>query len=115
MAQRRKKEDIVDETVSLSITLARLLSPIRPLAHSDELDIGRRQLQILFFLGQNGPSNARVLASELCMSAPTVSKMVSSLVKQGYISRDEDPNDRRAVYCRLLNKGARLIRGGLGS
>lgn len=112
MAQRRHKEDIIDETVKLSMTVARLLSPIRPLADSDEINIGRRQLQILFFLGQNGPSHARVLASELCMSSPTLSKMVSSLVKQGFIARDEDPNDRRAVYCHLLSKGARLIRGG---
>ena len=112
MAQGRRKEDIIDEAVKLSITVARLLSPIRPLADSDELDIGRRQLQILFFLGQNGPSHARVLASDLSMSAATVSKTVSSLVKQGFVARDEDPDDRRAVYCRLLDRGARLIRGG---
>ena len=111
MTQHRREEDIINEIIFLSIKVAWDLCPEVP-AYFDEIDIGRRQLQILFFLEQNGPSSARVLASELCMSASTVSKMVSSLVKRGFIARDEDPNDRRAVNCRLLDKGSRLIRGG---
>lgn len=111
MTQHRRKEDTINDVVYLSIKAGWVLCP-ELTAHFDEIDIGRRQLQILFFLEQNGPSHARVLASELCMSAPTVSKMVSSLVKRGFIARDEDPNDRRVVYCRLLDKGSRLIRGG---
>jgi DNA-binding MarR family transcriptional regulator len=111
MTRHRREEDIINDLVKLSVKVAWVLSPEVP-ADFDEIDIGRRQLQILFFLGQNGPSHARVLASELCMSAPTVSKMVSSLVKRGFVARDEDPNERRAVNCRLLDKGSRLIRGG---
>ena len=111
MTQHRREEDIINEITFLSLKVAWVLCPEVP-AFFDETDIGRRLLQILFFLDQNGPSPARVLASELCTSASTVSKMVSSLVKRGFIARDEDPNDRRVVYCHLLDKGSRLIRGG---
>src|SRR4030042_423219 len=111
MIRHRREEDIISDLVKLSGKVAWVLSPEVP-ADFDEIDIGRRQLQILFFLGPNGPSPARALASELSMSASTVSKMVSSLVKRGFVARDEDPNDRRAVNCRLLDKGSRLIRGG---
>jgi DNA-binding MarR family transcriptional regulator len=111
MTQDRREGDIVNDAIYLSIKAGWVLCP-EVTAHFDEIDIGRRQLQILFFLEQNGPSHARVLASELCMSAPTVSKTVSSLAKRGFVARDEDPNDRRVVYCRLLDKGSRLIRGG---
>ena len=111
MKQHRREEDIINEITVLSIKTAWDLCP-EVTADFDEIDIGRRQLQILFFLEQNGPSPARVLASELRMSASTVSKMVSSLVKRGFTARDEDPNDRRVVCCRLLDKGSRLIRGG---
>ena len=111
MTQHRREEDIINNAVKVSVKAAWVLSPEVP-ADFDEIDIGRRQLKILFFLGQNGPSRARVLASELGMSAPTVSKMVSSLARRGFVARDEDPNDRRAVCCRLLDKGSRLIRGG---
>ena len=111
MTQHRREEDIIDDVVKLSVQVALIFRPEVP-ADFDEIDIGRRQLQILFFLGENGPSPARLLASELCMSASTVSKMVTPLVKRGFIARDEDPNDRRAVNYRILDKGSRLIRGG---
>ena len=111
MTQHKQEDDIINDVVKLAVKVAWILNPGVP-ADFDEIDIGRRQLQILFFLGLTGPSHARVLASELKMSAPTVSKMVSPLVKRGFITRDEDPNDRRAVNYRLLDKGSRLIRGG---
>lgn len=111
MTRNRQEADIINDVVKISVKVAWVLSPEVP-ADFDEIDIGRRQLRILFFLGQNGPSHARVLASELCMSASTVSKMVSALVKRGFVARYEDPNDRRAVNYRLLDKGSRLIRGG---
>jgi DNA-binding MarR family transcriptional regulator len=111
MPQTRLHEDIVNDAVKVSVKVAWILSRDVP-ADFDQIDIGQRQLQILFLLGHKGPCHARVLASELGMSAPTMSKMLSSLAKRGFIARDEDPNDRRAVRCRLLDKGSRLIRGG---
>jgi len=111
MTQHRQKEDIINDVVKISLKMALIFRPEVP-ADFDEIDIGRRQLQILFFLGQNGLSRAQVLASGLCVSASTLSKMVTPLVKRGFIARDEDPNDRRAVNYRILDKGSRLIRGG---
>ena len=111
MTKHRREEDIIDDVVKLSVKVALIFRPEVP-ADFDEIDIGRRQLQILFFLGQNGLSRAQVLASGLCVSASTLSKMVTLLVKRGFIARDEDPNDRRAVNYRILDKGSRLIRGG---
>ena len=111
MPQPRRHEDIVDDAVKVSVRVAWVLSREVP-ADFDEIDIGQRQLRILLFLGHNGPCRARVLSSELSLSASAVSKMVSSLAKRGFVARDEDPDDRRAVCCRLLDKGARLIRGG---
>ncbi|MFC1848458.1 MarR family winged helix-turn-helix transcriptional regulator [Chloroflexota bacterium] len=111
MTRHRREEDIINDVVKLSVKVALIFRPEVP-ADFDEIDIGRRQLQILFSLGQNGPSRAQVLASGLCVSASTLSKMVTPLVKRGFIARDEDPNDRRAVNYSLLDKGSRLIRGG---
>jgi DNA-binding MarR family transcriptional regulator len=111
MTQHRPEEDIINEIIFLSVKVAWDLCPEVPAAF-DEIDIGRRQLQLLFFLEQNSPSRAQVLASELCVSASTLSKMVIPLVKRGFIARDEDTDDRRAVNYSISDKGSRLIRGG---
>ena len=111
MTQHRQEEDIIDEIIFLSVKVAWDLCP-EVTANFDEIDIGRRQLQLLFFLEQNGSSRAQELASGLGVSASTLSKIVIPLVQRGFIARDEDQNDRRAVNYRILDKGSRLIRGG---
>ncbi len=64
MTRHRREENIINDVVKLSVKVAWVLSPEVP-ADFDEIDIGRRQLQILFFLGQKGPSPARRYACEV--------------------------------------------------
>jgi DNA-binding MarR family transcriptional regulator len=43
------------------------------------------------------------------LSLPTLSRAVDSLVQRGYVSRTEDPKDRRVKRLRLAAKGRRTI------
>ena len=65
----------------------------------------------------NGPIRAGELAQSCLLSAATVSQLVESLVQDGYLRREEDPTDRRAVVIDLTESGTReyhRVRAALG-
>ena len=48
------------------------------------------------------------LAQHMQMTVPATSLLVDSLVTKGYVRRDPNPNDRRAVCISLTEKGSTI-------
>ncbi len=73
-------------------------------------DIGLHsgQAQILRELGENDGRSQAELVRSLCVSAPTVNKMVSRLSEAGFVTTRQCPEDNRLMRVRLTAKGARI-------
>lgn len=65
-------------------------------------------LRVLAHIRRSEGCSLGDLAERRGVSLPTMSKMVSSLVEKGLITRDPDPANRRAVIIRITDEGDRL-------
>jgi DNA-binding MarR family transcriptional regulator len=60
--------------------------------------------RLLWVIG-DGPVRAGLVAQQLKLSAGAVTELVESLVRDGLVRRDTDPDDRRAVVLALTAEG----------
>jgi DNA-binding MarR family transcriptional regulator len=67
------------------------------------------QMIVLYALAARGAQSLSRLAALTRLSAPAMSQLVDRLVESAYVSRDEDPADRRMRLIALRPKGARLV------
>ncbi len=73
-----------------------------------EANVSPSQLAFLKFLTLNPGCGIQVMASGLKLSKPTVSIGVSQLEEAGFLTRQSDPQDGRAVQLFLTPKGQKL-------
>jgi len=73
-----------------------------------EANISPSQLSFLTFLTLNPGCGIQAIASGLKLSKPTVSIGVSQLEETGFLTRQQDPQDGRAVKLFLTPKGQKL-------
>lgn len=73
-----------------------------------EADISPSQLAFLTFSTLNPGCGIQAMASGLKLSKPTVSIGVSQLEEAGFLTRQPDPQDGRAVQLFLTPKGQKL-------
>lgn len=69
------------------------------------------QLKILFALRLNGGSSVHELVHLMGVSPATMTGIVDRLVAAGYVTRREDPQDRRVRRIELSPGGAELLNG----
>jgi DNA-binding MarR family transcriptional regulator len=67
------------------------------------------QIIVLYVLASQGAQSISRLAELTRLSAPATSQMVDRLVEGGYVSRDENPADRRVRVVALRPRGMRLV------
>lgn len=68
------------------------------------------QFGVLETLLHLGPLNQKELGKKLLKSGGNITMVIDNLVKNGYVTREIDPCDRRAVIVKLTNKGEAHIR-----
>jgi DNA-binding MarR family transcriptional regulator len=71
--------------------------------------IDRMALMVLGTLAFLGPSRLTTVAERTGFDPSTVSRQVADLEKAGLLSRDGDPDDRRAVLLQATPKGQQLM------
>lgn len=62
-------------------------------------------LQTVF---ENGKLSMHQLSSKMHLTTSTMTRVVSNLVKNGYLKRQSDKGDRRIVYIVLTDKGKEM-------
>lgn len=67
------------------------------------------QFNTLMRLHHRGQCALSELGTELDITPAATSQMVDKLVQTGYLTRTEDPNDRRVKVLNLTNKGRALV------
>ncbi|MGQ7295581.1 MarR family winged helix-turn-helix transcriptional regulator [Quadrisphaera sp. KR29] len=69
-------------------------------AAAQHLGLGRNDLRALNLL-EDGPRSAAWLAGALHLTRPAVTALVDRLERSGWVTRSQDPTDRRAVSIAL--------------
>jgi DNA-binding MarR family transcriptional regulator len=69
------------------------------------------QVKTLFFISNNPGTNHTRLAAALRVTPPNVTGIVDRLLEQGFLVRQESPDDRRALVLRLTEKGESILSG----
>ncbi|XEC95206.1 MarR family winged helix-turn-helix transcriptional regulator [Paenibacillus tarimensis] len=72
-------------------------------------------MMVLFCLKKNTHEDSpgmmvSEISAKLCVTSPTVTQQIKSLEADGYIERNIDPADRRAVRIRLSKQGEEFMR-----
>ena len=65
--------------------------------------------RLLFCLWTAGPLQTRELARLLATTAPTVSSVLNTLERKGFVTRERLPQDQRLVEARLTDAGLAVV------
>jgi len=74
-----------------------------------EEDFSVAQIAVLYLLDEEGNARLGDVAERIGRSMPTASRLVDGLVKRGLVTREEDPEDRRAKRLALTSQGTKLV------
>jgi DNA-binding MarR family transcriptional regulator len=100
----------VERALRLAERVTRALLPLTP-RDVLMLDVTTAQFKVMFVLFLYGPLRISTLAEELGVSLPTMTVTIDRLVKRSIVLREDDPNDRRVVSCRLSESGQQILNG----
>lgn len=87
----------------LRIAVLRLARRIR--ANRVDTSLSLSQLSALAVLDANGPMSAGDLAGLESVQPPTMTKVLAALLERGFITRDADRADKRAVRLAVTEAG----------
>jgi DNA-binding MarR family transcriptional regulator len=76
-------------------------------------DLTLAQFRALAFVNRQGRASLSEVAEALGLSLPSMSKMVDGLVGRGFMTRIEDPADRRRVVLALTEAGNANLQAAL--
>ena len=68
----------------------------------------REQWSVLAVLWKKDGCSQQVIADETSRDKPGVTRLIDNLVKEGYVERRNDPNDRRLNLIYLTKKGKNI-------
>ena len=69
-----------------------------------------QQYHTIEIVGSEGPIRMKPLAEKLGVTTGTLTVMIDRLQKAGYVTRQNDPQDGRAFYSVLTDKGQKSYR-----
>ncbi len=107
-AEADRVEDEPGEVLGLVVALHRLVRSLRRASPTRALQ--PTQLIVLAQLTESGPLRIGALAERVPCSQPTATTTVASLESSGYVRREHDPNDGRAVRVVLTEAGSGAVR-----
>jgi DNA-binding MarR family transcriptional regulator len=105
-----EKGKLIDDILSLADRLFRHLLPTVP-QNLLTLDVTMPQIKIMLILYIHGPVRMSDIAAELEVTLPTSTSLVDRLVEKNFVVRENQPDDRRVVLCRLSEAGQKAIAG----
>jgi DNA-binding MarR family transcriptional regulator len=71
-------------------------------------DLGSTQWYVLWHLANEGPQAQRDLLGKLNIEKPTLSGVISALVRKGFVQQTADPRDKRQRLLTITTAGSEL-------
>lgn len=78
-------------------------------ASHGSLPIPMSQLELLVTIQHRQPVSFKDLARHLYLTPGAISQVAEALEQEGYVTRENDPKDRRVQCLRISKKGAKLL------
>jgi DNA-binding MarR family transcriptional regulator len=100
-------QDVADRLHAAALHLLRRLR-----AEDDALGISPPRLSALSVVVFAGPIGIGALAAAEGVTAPTMSRLVDGLEREGLVRRSPDPEDARGVLVRATSRGSTILRTG---
>ena len=103
--------NLLETNKSLTIALLRareaLMLSFRPMLAKHNFT--EQQWRVLRVLGEKGPCDAGKLANEACILAPSLSRIINTLIDNQYIEKQLDAYDKRRVILNISNYGVETL------
>lgn len=109
MAQSESRDQLIEQFIDVTKAMMKAWKA-QFFAAVDDPNLSPAQIGIMVLVHRRAACSGRDLASELHISRSAVTQMLEGLIEQGYISRQEDPNDRRISNLELTTTGGRKMR-----
>jgi DNA-binding MarR family transcriptional regulator len=103
----REVEAVADQLHSAALHLLRRLR-----AEDDALGISPPRLSALSVVVYAGPIGIGALATAEGVAAPTMTRLIDGLERDGYVRRAPDPHDARGVLVEATATGRRVLTRG---
>ena len=93
------------KSLTLSLLRAReaLMMSFRPMLAKHKFT--EQQWRVLRVLGEKGPCDAGKLAEEACILSPSLSRILSTLITNNFITKKEDIKDKRKIILEISKNG----------
>ena len=103
--QRRLRTELKESMRELSVQLSLLNAQV-----STRLELRESDVNCLDVISRHGPISPSALVRRTGLHPATMTGILDRLERGGWISRERDPSDRRAVLVRALrNRGAEIF------
>lgn len=66
-------------------------------------------IKVIFYLHGRDSASVSEIAKKLCISKPNMTPIIDKLVNQDFVTRYEDPNDRRVLRVKLSEKSIAFL------
>lgn len=103
----RADEMSADDVAGMYRDLTRITRTLR--AKASKAGLTASAAASLWTIINNAPIRVTALAEAESVSAPSMSKIVASLVERGYVERADDPDDARAKLVQPTSQGRAVI------
>ncbi len=105
---RIDRAKLTEEIIQLEQQISRAMMQDTPDTWMDlSLTVG--QLKSLSFIDFHRSTNLRRLAAALGVTPPSATRIIDNMVKQGLVSREENPENRRMLLVRTTDKGKAVL------
>jgi DNA-binding MarR family transcriptional regulator len=90
--------------------LNRLIARTTKQMLSDEFGLSQMEWRVLIQLEHRSPSKIAEMHERSLIPKPQLSSVLPTLIRRGFVVRDDDPDDARAPYFALTEEGLQLYR-----
>lgn len=105
---KQNKKSLVQHILKLAEDIYNALGPKIPTEWLSS-DLTVAQLRVLLVLHTDGPSRMSSIASTLNIALSTATGIVDNMIKKELVVREDNPQDRRLVICKLSPVGQEII------
>ena len=103
--------NLLETNKSLTIALLRareaLMLSFRPMLAKHNFT--EQQWRVLRVLGEKGPCDAGKLANEACILAPSLSRIINTLIDNQFIEKKLDNHDKRKIILNISDYGVETL------
>ena len=103
--------NLLETNKSLTIALLRareaLMLSFRPMLAKHNFT--EQQWRVLRVLGEKGPCDAGKLAKEACILAPSLSRIINTLIDNQFIEKKLDNHDKRKIILNISDYGVEIL------